>query len=131
MPHFNLINATSSSIPLSQLKIRYWYTIDGVKAQDFHVDWSPAPSGTITGTFVQLATPRTGADFYLETGFTTGAGSLAPSGSLEMQLRFNKVDWTNYNENDDYSYDPRRTFYSDWRHVTVYRNGQLIWGTEP
>ena len=28
-PHFNIVNAGASAVPLSELKVRYWYTIDG------------------------------------------------------------------------------------------------------
>ena len=31
----------------------------------------------------------------------------------------------------DYSYDAAKTVFADWTHVTLYRNGTLVWGTEP
>jgi len=46
-------------------------------------------------------------------------------------VRINKNDWTNYNEANDYSYDPTKTSFADWNRVTLYRNGQLVWGVEP
>ena len=51
--------------------------------------------------------------------------------SGEIQTRFNKVDWSNYNENDDYSYNPTLTSYADWSRVTLFRNGERIWGYVP
>jgi len=72
-----------------------------------------------------------GADHYLEVGFTSGAGSIAAGGSSgEIQNRFNKSDWSNYNENDDWSFGTNVT-YADAPHVTLYQNGTLVWGTEP
>ena len=40
-------------------------------------------------------------------------------------------NWTNYNEANDYSYDATKTAFADWNRVTLYRNGALVWGTEP
>src|SRR5512141_408529 len=78
-PHFNIINQSSSAVPLSELKIRYWYTREGTAGQNFWCDYS-AISGScsnVTGTFAQVSPARTGADFYLEVGFNAAAGSIA------------------------------------------------------
>jgi hypothetical protein len=47
-----------------------------------------------------------------------------------MQLRLNKTDWSNFTETDDYSRGTNTT-YADTTKITVYVNGQLVWGTEP
>ncbi|HEX8528701.1 MAG TPA: T9SS type A sorting domain-containing protein, partial [Cytophagales bacterium] len=79
-----------------------------------------------------ITAPVTGANGYLEVGFATAAGSVAAGGnSGEVQARFSKTDWSNYVEAGDYSYDATRTAYADWNRVTLYRNGVLVWGTEP
>ena len=49
----------------------------------------------------------------------------------EIQGRFNKDNWTNYDEANDWSYDPTKLAFADWDRVTLYRNGVLVWGTEP
>jgi mannan endo-1,4-beta-mannosidase len=129
-PHLNVVNTGTSSVPLSELKIRYWYTVDGDKPQNYWCDYATLGCGTITARFVKLATPRTGADYYLEVGFT--GGTLAPGASTgEIQNRFAKNDWTNYNETGDYSFDPTKPAFADWSRVTVYRNGTRVWGVEP
>lgn len=131
-PHFQIANTGSSGIALSELTIRYWYTIDGDKSQSYWCDYATVGCGNVTGRFVKLASARTGADYYLEVGFTSGAGSIAAGGnSGEIQNRFAKTDWTNYNENGDYSFDPTKTSFTQWSKVTLYRNGSLVWGTEP
>ncbi|HEX6290786.1 MAG TPA: cellulose binding domain-containing protein [Herpetosiphonaceae bacterium] len=129
-PHFNVVNTGTTSVPLSELKIRYWYTIDGDKPQNYWCDYATVGCGTITARFVKLTTPRTTADYYLEVGFT--GGTLAPGASTgEIQNRFSKSDWTTYTESNDYSFDPTKTVFTDWSRVTLYRNGTRVWGTEP
>ncbi len=129
-PHINIVNHGSSSVSLSELTVRYWYTIDGVKDQQYHCDYAQIDCNNVSGQFVQLASPVTGADHYLEISFS--GGTLAAGGQTgEIQNRFHKSDWSNYDESDDYAFDATKTALADWDRVTLYRNGQLVWGTEP
>jgi len=133
-PHFNIINPGTSLVPLSELKIRYWFTREGTAGQSFWCDWAMVTGScsNVTGTFVQVNPARTGADFYLEVGFNPAAGSIPAGGqSGEIQTRISKSDWSNYTETGDYSFDPTKTAFADWTHVTLYRNGVLVWGVEP
>src|SRR5690242_17203550 len=131
-PHFEIVNNSSSSVSLSNLTIRYWYTADGTQAQQFACDYALAGCGNITGSFVSLTSSASTADTYLQVGFTSGAGSIAANGnSGEIQSRFNKNDWSNYNQANDYSWNQNQTSYAAWSQVTLYLNGQLVWGTEP
>ncbi len=133
-PHFNIINTGTSDVPLSELKIRYWFTREGAQNQNFWCDYSAISGGcgNLSGTFVPVSPARPGADFYLEISFTAAAGSIPARGqSGEIQTRLAKADWSNYNETNDYSFDPTKTTFADWTHVTLYRNGVRVWGTEP
>ncbi|MFC8225402.1 glycosyl hydrolase family 5, partial [Streptomyces sp. NPDC057287] len=77
------------------------------------------------------SSPKTGADGYLEVGFTGGAGTLAAGASTgELQLRLNKSDWSNFNESDDYS-RADNTSYADSSKVAAYVAGTLAWGVAP
>ncbi len=132
--HFNIVNTGTSAVPLSELTIRYWFTREGTQDQNFWCDYSAIQGscGSLNGTFVQVSPARPGANFYLEISFTAAAGSIPARGqSGEIQTRLAKADWSNYNETDDYSFDPTKTSFADWTHVTLYRNGVLVWGTEP
>ncbi len=131
-PHFEIVNTTTSSVPLSSLTIRYWYTADGTQSQQFWCDYALAGCNNLTDSFVTLSTPTSSADTYLQIGFTSAAGSLAANGnSGDIQARFNKSDWSNYNQANDYSWNQNQTSYAPWTQVTLYLNGQLIYGTEP
>ncbi|MCM3700206.1 glycoside hydrolase family 9 protein [Paenibacillus macerans] len=131
-PLFRIINNGTDAVPLSELTIRYWYTVDGDKEQTFHFDWAQIGGGNLSGKTVKMAEAKENADSYVEISFNSGAGSLAPgSDSGEIQTRINKNDWTAYNEANDYSFDPIKTAYTDWDHVALYQNGTLVWGIEP
>jgi glucuronoarabinoxylan endo-1,4-beta-xylanase len=129
--NIQLINTGTSAIALSNVKIRYYYTIDGVKPQNFYCDYSPIGGGNVTGTFVTMPSAKTGADTYVEIGFSSGAGNLAAGANTTVQARVAKNDWTNYNHTNDYSFNSSATTYVDWTKVTGYVSGALQWGTEP
>lgn len=130
-PKFKIINNGDSAIQLSDVKLRYYYTIDGEKAQSFWSDWASIGSANVTSQFVKLDNPVAGADYYLEIGFTSAAGTLNPGQSAEIQARFSKNDWSNYNQADDYSFHATANQFANHEQVTGYLNGQLAWGIEP
>ncbi len=129
--NFQLINTGTGAITLSNVTIRYWYTEDGTQGQNFYCDYSPVGSSNVTGTFGKMGTAKTGADTYLEVGFTSGAGNLAAGANVVIQTRVAKSDWTNYTQTDDYSFNSSATGYVNWTKVTGYVSGTLAWGIEP
>ncbi len=130
-PRFKLTNTGDESIALSDVKLRYYYTKDGNQAQSFWCDWSSAGSSNVTGNFVTMDNPKTGADCYLEIGFTAAAGNLAVNQSIEVQIRIAKADWTNYNQSNDYSFHADADSYAAWDKITAYISGSLSSGIEP
>lgn len=127
-PRVKITNTGTAAVNLSDVKLRYYYTVDGDKAQNFYCDYATAGSTNVTGTFVKIS--NTSADYYLEIGFNSGAGSLAAGASTEVQTRFNKVDWYNYTQTNDYSYLASTSFVPQNK-ITAYHDGSLIWGIAP
>jgi hypothetical protein len=130
-PKIKLTNTGTTAINLSDVKLRYYYTIDGDKGQSFWCDWATVGSSNVTGTFQKLASPKTNADYYLEVGFPVAAGLLNPSQSVELSLRFAKNDWSNYNQSNDYSFNASSSGYTDYNKITCYVSNNLVFGIEP
>lgn len=130
MPRYKLTNTGTTPIKLSDVKIRYYYTIDGENGQSFWCDWSNVGSNNVTGTFVKMDQATEDADYYLETGFTEAAGYLEPNQSIEIQNRFSKSNWSNYNQSNDYSFSDNSS-YGENNKITVYISGVLVSGMEP
>jgi hypothetical protein len=131
-PQFRIVNGTGSSLPLSQFRIRYYFTRDTAQGMVFFCDYAVFGCGNVTNTFVPVNPMRVNTDYYMEIGFTAGAGSIVAGGtSAAIVLRFNKSNLSNFDQSNDYSFDPSKTALADWTRVTLYQNGALIWGTEP
>lgn len=77
-PKFKVVNTGSSQINLANLTLRYYYTVDSEKQQNFWCDNSGMMSGSnyidvtknVTGKFVKMSTTAQGTDYYLEVGFS-------------------------------------------------------------
>lgn len=122
-PYFNIKNLGSTAVNLSDLKIRYYFSKEGSAAMDSAIDYAQVGGANIQRTFT---------DSYVELSFTSGAGSIQAGGQTgDIQLRMYKTDWSNFDETNDYSFDPTKTSYQDWNKVTLYQGGNLVWGIEP
>lgn len=132
-PWLKVRNTGSSTLPLSSVKVRYYFNADSAgTAYRFACSWAVKGCANITGTFGTLANPTATADRYLDIGFTAGAGTLAPGADTgDMQLRFHRADWQTLNQGDDYSFSPSQTSYADWSKVTAQVSGSTVWGTAP
>src|SRR5690606_36678964 len=87
-PWLKVRNTGSTTVPLSQVRIRYYFTADAHDAA-YRLACSRAVRGcsAVTGTIGTPAHPTATADRYLEIGFTAAAGSLAPGADTgDMQL---------------------------------------------
>jgi len=131
-PVIEIVNQGANIIPLSELTARYWYTQSGTATQLFSVDFAAIGASHVSGSFVTLSPVRTGANRYLQVAFNSTSPSLiAGANSGELQLHLQQSNSGAFAESDDYSYSAPKTTLTDWTHVTLYRNGVLVWGTEP
>ena len=135
---FNVINNGSTPLNLADLKLRYYYTKDANTAQNFWCDHSGYMSGynyidvtsKVKGSFVSMTQTTATADTYLEISFASDAGSLPAGGSITIQTRAARTDWSNYDQSNDYSFKAAGSLI-DWNHVTGYVAGSLKYGVEP
>ncbi|MFE9809143.1 glycoside hydrolase family 6 protein [Streptomyces sp. NPDC005548] len=129
-PGLKLVNSGSGAVDLSKVTIRYWFTGESSSAgyQTF-CDWAQLGCSTVKSSVGTVSPSRTGADHYLEVGFTSGSLA-AGADSGDLQLRLAKSDWSNFDESNDYSRGANSS-YADAAKVTVYVAGTLVWGTEP
>jgi hypothetical protein len=128
-PWFKLVNNGTTTVPLSDVKIRYYFRGETPDVgYRFACSWAVRGCANVTGTFGNLSGD---ADHYLEVGFTSGAGALAAGQDTgDLQLRFYRTNWGPITQSDDYSFRGEST-YSAWSKVAVYRGSTLLWGTPP
>ena len=131
-PMLLIENRGRSTVSLNGLTLRYWYSRDSDKRQQFWCDHAKIGNGNVKGSFHELQRPTRNANSYLKITFAEGAGSLPPgSDSGPIHLRIANSDWSNCDESDDYSFDPQQTDYGPTARITLYRGDDLVWGTEP
>lgn len=130
-PNFRLSNTGSSPLNLSDVKVRYYFTVDGEKAQTFVCDWSSVGAVNVNASFTKMSSPVANADYYLEIGFKSQAGSISAGGNVIIQTRFYKNDYADYTQTNDYSFDSLAETYVESTKVTAYISDTLVWGNIP
>lgn len=130
---FNFTVSDNASYDLSKLKVRYYYSSDGMQGENANVDnasityneapWYQSISNNVKAQIIPMKVSTNLADTYLELSFT-GNEVLDQSAKLTLNTRINKSDWSNYDQSNDWSYPPTRN-------VCVYYDDQLIIGDNP
>ncbi|MFF1836482.1 cellulose binding domain-containing protein [Streptomyces sp. NPDC058231] len=131
-PWLEVVNTSGKRVLLSDVTIRYYFTGDGASSYAFNCVQAAVGCSNIAGETVASADPTTTADRYLQIGFTTGAGSLAPgakSGAIGLQLY--RPDGRRPDQLDDRSFNAADTTFQASRTVTAYLRGAHVWGDEP
>lgn len=131
--YLEVLNTGTTTVPLSDLKARYWFTADGFTAPlQFNCDYTAVSGGCINISSSFGTASSASADHYLEVGFLSAVTKLGPGAkSGEIQIRIHTGSYDNFTQTNDYSFDPAKTSYQDAPKVTLYDNGTLVWGTEP
>ncbi|WP_047419474.1 DUF5722 domain-containing protein [Cellulophaga sp. Hel_I_12] len=129
-PQLKLRNEADYAVDLNRLSVRYWLTAEDFSPLNFYVDYAQLGTSDVNGAFVALDQPRNGANYYLEMTFDTNKKIAALGNSGEIKTRIAKSNWTNFDEGDDFSYSNHNQ-YLETNTITVYWDGQLIWGNEP
>lgn len=130
-PNLKIINNDSVAVAYNELTARYWLTAENYAGVSTWIDYAQLGSAKVKMNYVALAQPRNGAYGYIEYSFDASAGNLTAGGnSGEIRSRLANTDWAVMSEADDYSYNTTTTYQLN-DHITLYRNGMLVWGTEP
>jgi hypothetical protein len=130
------------ALPLAAVTFRYWFVLgETTNPPQLAIDYAQMFQGGagITSKFVAVSPAVTGANEYLEIGFSAGAPTLTMfEDSGQIQLRFfgaNNASSFDLDQTMDYSYRAcgadASTSFSNASHITGYINGVLAWGTEP
>lgn len=127
----NIKNTGTTSIDLSDIKVRYWYTSDGSQQEYFTCEYAVCGTDKVTGNFSDINNPVPGADTYCEIGFAEDAGKLAPNGSTgNIPFRIESI--STYDQTNDYSFDSTmENELGDNNKITAYVKGALKYGIEP
>jgi len=135
---FIIVNQRDIDIPIAELSLRYWYTIDTGSEEQFVECWHPDdPADCTAGLCCDehvatrvVPTSGTGADYYLELSFAAGADVAAGGQTDHLSIGVHKNSWNDYDYSNDYSYENVADFTENER-ITLYHNGSLVWGVEP
>jgi len=129
-----IVNTGTGPLNLNNVTVKYWFNCNcTTQTIQAWVDWAGLiPQGTNETGNVQVSIQPTslgGQTDYILYSFT-GNIVLPPGGILQIQSRFNKSDWSNMNQDNDWSFAPYTSF-TNAPDVTGYLNGSLVWGQEP
>lgn len=115
-------NAGLEKVDLSKVKIKYWYTSDGIDDEEAVVDYSTIDKSKILFQFSDLDAIYQNADRQLTISFGTVDTYIDPGSSQYINLRFYSKQWKTLKQSNDYSCI---------NNVTTYYEDKLTDGVEP
>jgi len=124
--HLYLRNQSDDPFPLGAAEVRYWLDADG-RGYTMASHYQGPGIGAVT-----LSKGSSGDDDYVGVTFTDknlapNTGDINPN---EFQLKLD-ASGGNFDQSDDYSFEPSYTSATEHDRVTVYLADQLVWGCEP
>jgi hypothetical protein len=127
-----IFNNQTTPADVTDLEIRYYFTDEATEADTVEIDHDELKSSTglaVTTTVVAVTTPVVGVDHYISLVYP--AGTIAPNTGATISFRLHTVDYQGIlDPSNDYSFNPSPAPVSSGT-ITLYRGGELIWGTEP
>jgi endoglucanase len=136
----DVVDGTLNALPLSTVTFRYWFVLgETTDPPVLGIDYAQVGASALTSQFVPVSPAVTGANEYLEIGFTDGAPTLSSfgdSGPINLQVHGMGYSTSfDLDQTADYSYQPcgdaSATTLVNAPTITGYINGVLAWGHEP
>ncbi|WP_441245305.1 cellulose binding domain-containing protein [Kitasatospora sp. McL0602] len=131
-PWLEVVNNSSSAVPLSEVTLRYYFTATDVSGYAFNCVQAHFGCSNVSGSIGALTAPGSAGGRYLQISFGPGAGSLAPGASTEgIELQLFRPDHKQLDQAADRSFNAESTAFAPSKLVTAYLRGVLVWGDEP
>lgn len=127
---FVVENTGESLIDLKDVKVRYYFTDETSKTMNFmeYFYSLETEKGEVNGKVYRISGTKN-ANRYLEVTFDKG--NLSPGETAWVFGALVREDWSDFNQEDDYSFNSEATTFSDWNRMTAYISDKLVWGIEP
>lgn len=123
----DITNNTGKAIDLSALAVEYYFTADGNNDLNFWCDYSAvsgdnytALTDSVKGTFSKASGKN--ADTLCKITFSSG--TLSAGGSLTLQVRITRADWTEFDLGNDFSA-------GNVQNIRILKDGSPIFGGKP
>ena len=126
---FVIENTGNMDIHLRNVKVRYYFKDDFDKINFAVYFYSLGEEKTDVKGKVYNITQSNSANRYLEVTFEKG--SISPGDSAWVFGAITREDWTDFNQEDDWSFLQGASTFTDWDKMTVYVFDKLVWGSEP
>ncbi|WP_258054529.1 cellulose binding domain-containing protein [Streptomyces sp. Ru71] len=131
-PWLEVINSSAQPVNLGDVTLRYWYSADDGAPYAANCVQTSLGCSRITLTTAAAGAPAAQADHYLQVGFTSDAGTLAPGASTAaIGLQLYRTDGKKADQSDDRSFQAGVTHYETSERVSAYLRGTRVWGEEP
>ncbi|RZL13038.1 MAG: T9SS type A sorting domain-containing protein [Hymenobacter sp.] len=124
-------NTGNRPVNYSDLKVRYYLTRDGASTLVASIDYAKLGASNIGVRTVNLASPVSGADAYVEFTFSSALGVFYPRTSTEDILaKIRRDDYGTLDQTNDYSFSGSTTLAVNNR-FPAYLNNALVFGNPP
>ncbi len=139
-----VINTGKTDIDLSKIKVRYYFTKEnktnknGKNANLESAVYNYSKGKVSDENYCRQQTTKnvvisfhevSGTDMYMEMSFQSG---ILKSGEYAYVMSaFNKSDWSQFDQTNDYSFTNKGNEFQDSTNITAYISDSLVWGIEP